>query len=84
MRITTTYDRITHRSRKSFTCTVCGKRGVRSTTFGQTVNPFNRDKDGLLKTVSQIESELEARARAWHPTMHERCEHSQLPPALRP
>ena len=83
MRTTTTYDRIVHRVTRSFVCEVCGKRATRSTTFGQTLNPFNRNADGLPKIVPEIRAELEVQAEGWHPTLHERCERARLPEALR-
>lgn len=74
MRVTTTYDRITATARRQFTCTVCGKRSAKSKTFGQTVNPFNKNAQGYVKTSAEIRAEVDAQAAAWRPDpVHDRC-----------
>lgn len=51
----------------------CGKRLVRATTFEQTINPFNKNAAGKVKTYSEIWAELKAQAAAWKatPTEHD-------------
>lgn len=62
-------------AKRSFKCRVCGKPGRRSTTFYQTLNPFNKNADGTVKTRAEIESELLAKDEAWSPDLvHLRCE----------
>lgn len=74
MRVTVVYDRITEKARFPFTCRVCGTRGSRTRTFGQTVNPFNKNARGEVKTVAEIREELRAQAAAWRPDpVHEKC-----------
>lgn len=55
-RITERYAEITLRAQKTGKC-YCGKRLKRSTTFSQTLSPFNR-KDDRLKTEPEIREEL--------------------------
>lgn len=43
----------------------CGKRRTRTQKFFQTINPFNRTKDGVVKTREDIYRELEAEAYEW-------------------
>lgn len=56
-------------------CTVCGKRAQRAATFYQTINPYNKDKDGNPKSYGVIYRELRVKADAWRktPLMHARC-----------
>ena len=65
MRVVETYERVTWQARKSVPCPECGKKIRRQRTFGQTLNPFNRDRDGFLKTRQQIRRELYAEAAVW-------------------
>lgn len=42
-----------------------GKRRQRSKQFMQTINPYNRDSDGNVKTRGVILKELEGAAKLW-------------------
>jgi len=42
-----------------------GKRRQMSKTFMQTLNPFNKNEDGTIKTAEEILAELHAERRAW-------------------
>lgn len=44
----------------------CGKYRVRRQKFWQTLNPFNKTKDGYVKTRADIMPELLAQAEAWN------------------
>lgn len=70
------YDAITARGYKRGPCEVCGKTAERSQTFYQTLNPFNRDADGSVKTAAQIRREVNAEALSWQQgtVRHARCE----------
>lgn len=61
---------------KSGICPACGKSASRTKRFFQTLNPFNTNADGSIKTVEQIKSELVAKGTDWkiHPVLHARCE----------
>lgn len=74
MRVTTTYDAVKLSARRTFTCQVCGKRGTKSCTFRQTLNPYNRNAQGLPKTEREIWGELQCQAAAWEPEpIHDKC-----------
>lgn len=62
--------------RKSVPCTVCGKKVRRQRTFSQTLNPFNKNEDGSVKTVPDIYQALRVQADAWkgEPETHTGCE----------
>ena len=56
------------------TCPVCGKRVARSRTFEKTVNPFNRNADGSIKTSAEVYDAVKAEGEAWQPDFtHEAC-----------
>lgn len=44
---------------------MCGRLRNRQRTFWQTLNPFNRNADGVPKTMVEIEAELGVEAAAW-------------------
>ncbi|MNQ85850.1 hypothetical protein D3C85_1010260 [compost metagenome] len=82
-RVTTHYREVATSSGKFGACPVCGKGATRARTFQQTLNPFNKGSDGLVKTEEQIRSELQARKEAWlkRPTYHAAC-HAKVTPAF--
>lgn len=47
-------------------CPGCGKRLRRSKTFIHTVNPFNRNDDGTVRTIEQVREHLREVVVAWH------------------
>ena len=71
------YERVQVGAYKAGPCAICGKRAERRETFGQTLNPFNRNADGSVKTRHEIWNEICAEARKWEqagPVLHARCE----------
>lgn len=62
--------------RKSGKCSVCGKTCVRIQKFSQTLNPFNKNKKGEVKTWQEIKTELQDQLVEWRskPPIHSRCE----------
>ncbi len=39
-------------------CTVCLKKRVRTIKDFQTLNPYNKNKDGNIKTINEIQTEV--------------------------
>ena len=66
MRVSYTFDEVKRKVAKTGKCS-CGKRLSRSTTFSQTVNPYNKNKDGFPKTRAEIYMELHQEAEEWQP-----------------
>lgn len=50
---------------KSIRCEGCGKKLNRQKKFYQTLNPFNRNKEGVPKTEDEIRTELLADIAEW-------------------
>lgn len=42
-----------------------GKRKTQTRTFSQTINPWNRNADGSVKTRQEIDRELRVERDAW-------------------
>ena len=63
---------------KSGNCPSCGKRVVRRQTFEQTVNPFNRNADGTVKTAQEVDASVKAEAAAWVPDFRHNTEKCQI------
>lgn len=57
------FDEVTIRGTK--TVTVEGKRRKRSRSFSQTINPFNKKKDGSVKSRQDIIEELLIERNKW-------------------
>lgn len=74
MRITETYDVVAVSTHRTFRCRVCGIRASLRHTFRQTINPFNKNGRGQLKTRQEILDELRVQAAAWNPDpVHAKC-----------
>jgi hypothetical protein len=67
------YEAIRLQRRKNGKC-VCGKRVTKSRTFEQTINPFNKNASGRVKTYPEIWDELKKEAAEWEkkPVFHSR------------
>ena len=61
---------------KSGICPACGKSAIRTKKFFQTLNPFNKNDDGSVKTRDQIMVELSAQASKYRSETiyHAKCE----------
>jgi hypothetical protein len=80
MRITETYDVVGVSTRRTFRCRVCGIRGSLQRTFRQTINPFNKNGRGQIKTRREIRDELRFQAAAWKPDpVHAKCAEGARP-----
>lgn len=66
---------IKHQASKNLPCPACGKKLRRQRTFSQTLNPFNKNADGQVKTELEIVRELNATAAEWEaePETHPAC-----------
>lgn len=75
VRVVTTYERITRTASKTVLCTVCGRKLRRQRTFGQTLNPFNKNPDGTLKDRVDIGRALALEVEGWRdtPETHDGC-----------
>lgn len=62
------FEEVKYQASRNLKCRDCGKRFRRSTTFMQTINPWNKSKEtGKPKTFPEIWKELKAEAEAWSP-----------------
>ena len=61
----TTYQRITHIAKRRVTCAVCGRKVNRQRMFGQTVNPWNKNTDGTVKTFMEVLAAVQVEAMLW-------------------
>lgn len=60
----TEFEEVAIFGRKSSKCR-CGKRRTRSAKFFQTLNPWNKNKDGNPKTANEIIAELVVERAEW-------------------
>ena len=76
MYVTHRFRAVKHPAVKSLPCPICGKKLRRRRTFEQTINPFNKNANGTVKTELDIVQELEAQAAAWETEAepHSKCE----------
>lgn len=62
-----TFEPVMLNARKTFVCVDCGKTRERSYEFSQTINPFNTNAAGQVKTRHEIMEELKDSRDAWQP-----------------
>lgn len=58
-------------------CPSCGKSVARTRVFMNTVNPFNRNADGVPKSYGEVFADVRDEAAAWAPSAsyfeHDAC-----------
>lgn len=70
------FEEVTVTATKRATCPLCGKKGTRTRTFRQTINPANRNADGTVRTRAQVRAALLVEAEPWKRDpdgTHDRC-----------
>lgn len=73
-----TFQEVTRLAERSGTCVVCGRTTRRSQRFSQTVNPWNRNPDGSVRTVAEVRAAVQQEADEWVPDFrHEACREVQ-------
>lgn len=80
---TYTYPPVRRRAKRRITCLACGKRRERQMTFEMTINPFNRNPDGTVRTPGEIADAVQALANAWAPTLCASCEPLHRPSSFK-
>lgn len=68
----TRFEEVSLRGQKNVRCAGCGKRLRRSTTVTNTVNPYNRNAAGQVKTYGEVRADVERLLAEWR-TAPERC-----------
>ena len=62
-------------------CSVCGKKVKRSKVFTHTVNPWNKNEDGGIKTYSEVARDVFKKAKDWEKSeidfTHKKCKESK-------
>jgi len=71
-----TYEKCSLSTSKSGKCAVCGKQVTRKTTVTHTINPFNKNADGIPKNRSEVYDCVKAELAEWkkEPVKHAGCE----------
>lgn len=55
-------------------CPVCGKSSTRRARWEHSINPYNRNADGSVKTAAQVREDVQREAADWEPDFtHEKC-----------
>lgn len=55
-------------------CPSCGKKVTRRRTFEHTVNPFNKNPDGTVRTYAEVLAQVKAEANEWEPDFRHNTE----------
>lgn len=63
--IHTTFTTVKHKECKSGKCAKCGKRTKRQCTFEATINPFNKNADGVPKSYGEVLQDVKAQGAEW-------------------
>lgn len=59
------YRQIHAQGTKSLPCPGCGKKVRRSTTITNTVNPFNHNAEGMIKTPQEVNADVQRLLTEW-------------------
>lgn len=79
---TVTYEQVSASTRRNGKCPTCEKHLRRQMTFTETVNPFNKNTDGTVKTWFEVNESVRLKAANWNPDPeyfeHEKCRNERL------
>lgn len=64
---TVRFQEVKHTEKRKGKCLICGKQNTRCKTFMNTINPFNKDKDGNVKQYSQVLGDVINKGKKWTP-----------------
>jgi hypothetical protein len=84
MRYTETYQRVKATGRTRVQCNWCGKWMNRQRTFTMTINPFNKNEDGTVRTPYEVHNAVNQEAWLWEqrtesmPHYCQRCERDMI------
>lgn len=68
------FDQVQKTRIKDGVCPICKRATTRQKRFEQTINPYNLNEAGQVKSRDEVEADVEAEADAWEPDFtHERC-----------
>lgn len=68
------FQEVSRRAERSGVCPGCGGATRRRQTFTHTVNPFNKNADGTVKTPQEVGVDVQRLADEWVPDFwHESC-----------
>jgi hypothetical protein len=71
------FDVVRRTAVKTGWCPVCGKSVTRRRTFENTINPFNRNAQGAVKTYEEVREDVTQLCVDWIPDFtHEACRES--------
>jgi hypothetical protein len=75
-RQTITFEEVSQLAVRKGVCRFCGKRGRRQRTFTMTVNPWNKNPDGSVRTRQEVVAANRILADEWElgAFAHPRCE----------
>lgn len=70
------YDEVSYHARKVGLSAKCDKPATRQRKFTNTINPFNRNPDGSVRTRSEVWENVKRLGHEWEaePVRHARCE----------
>lgn len=67
------FDEVSLTGRKVIRCVDCNKTLRRQKKFSQTINPFNKNVNGKVKSRSEIHDELVVTMNEWKAELGNRC-----------
>lgn len=59
------FDRVRRTGYKTVKCSGCGKKLQRQKTVERTINPFNKNTDGSIKTRGEIQRDNDNELEEW-------------------
>ena len=59
------YEQVTQQATKNLPCPSCGKKVRRSTTISNTVNPFNKNAEGEVRSRAEVRACVLDLAAQW-------------------
>ena len=68
------FQRVAYRAIKTDRCSRCGKKHRRVRIFEMTINPYNTNAEGQMKTEAEVRADLRVVVDAWKREPIEPCQ----------
>ena len=74
---TVKYEEVKYTKMKTAPCSICGKKCTRTISASQTINPFNKNPDGTIKSPKEVGQSVseELKKKLEQPIYHDKCKY---------
>jgi hypothetical protein len=78
---TVKYQEVKYTKTKTESCSICGKKCTRTISASETINPFNKNPDGTVKSPKEVGQSVSEKLKREleKPIFHDKCKYPPRP-----